>query len=191
MKRICHHGWNTAFLIFTFVSIVITSVGCASSGVQFQPVDTTPIIRESKATATPLPTLTWTPEPTETALPTPGPTQTPVPTATRHRASPTPRPTATTPVRYPAPALLEPVPEASLVEQARFAWQWDGPRLPEGLAFDLRIWSEREKKAGVEPRGAVEVTRDTEVTVNLAYVPAIAQYGEGLYYWTVVVVLPQ
>lgn len=56
-------------------------------------------------------------------------------------------------------------------------------------AFDLRIWSEREEKAGVEPRGAVELTKKTAVDVTLEFVPAVRDYGEGLYYWTVVVVL--
>lgn len=56
-------------------------------------------------------------------------------------------------------------------------------------AFDLRIWSEREEKAGVEPRGAVELTVGTKVDVTLEFVPAVRDYGEGLYYWTVVVVL--
>jgi hypothetical protein len=74
------------------------------------------------------------------------------------------------------------------VEKAQFEWQWDGPRLPEDLFFDLRIWSDREDKAGVEPRGAVEITKDTAVDVTLEFVPAIRDGGEVLYYWTVVVV---
>jgi hypothetical protein len=59
--------------------------------------------------------------------------------------------------------------------------------LPPGYAFDLRIWSEREEKAGVEPRGAVETTRQTAVDVTLQFVPAM-EFCEGIYYWTVVVV---
>jgi hypothetical protein len=89
----------------------------------------------------------------------------------------------------PAPTLLLPAPEASIVGQSRFEWQWAGPPLGPHQAFDLRIWSEREEKAGVEPRGAVELTQETAVDVTLEFVPAVRDYGEGLYYWTVVVVL--
>lgn len=60
--------------------------------------------------------------------------------------------------------------------------------MPEDLFFDLRIWSDREDKAGAEPRGAVEITKDTAVDVTLEFVPAIRDGGEVLYYWTVVVV---
>jgi hypothetical protein len=87
----------------------------------------------------------------------------------------------------PAPTLLVPVPEASLIGSGRFEWQWEGPPLTEDLFFDLRIWAEREDKAGAEPRGAVELTRETGVDVTLRFVPAM-EFGEGLYYWTVVVV---
>jgi hypothetical protein len=73
------------------------------------------------------------------------------------------------------------------VGQGHFEWQWDGPPLGKDLFFDLRIWAEREEKEGVEPRGAVELTKATEADVTLKFVPAM-QFGEGLYYWTVVVV---
>jgi hypothetical protein len=74
-----------------------------------------------------------------------------------------------------------------LVGWGHFEWQWDGPPLDAGHAFDLRIWSEREEKSGVEPRGAVELTAGTSADVTLAFVPAM-EFGEGLYYWSVVVV---
>jgi hypothetical protein len=83
--------------------------------------------------------------------------------------------------------LLLPIPEASLVGEGHFEWQWEGPPLAKDLFFDLRIWAEREEKAGVEPRGAVELTKKTEADVTLRFVPAM-EFGEGLYYWTVVVV---
>ena len=88
---------------------------------------------------------------------------------------------------FAAPQLLLPIPGDTLVDRARFQCQWDGPPLPAGYAFDLRIWSEREEKAGAVPRGAVEPTRKTEADVTLEYVPAM-EFGEGNYYWTVVVV---
>jgi hypothetical protein len=83
--------------------------------------------------------------------------------------------------------LVRPIPEDTLVDRARFEWEWGGQPLPEGYAFDLRIWSEREEKAGVEPRGAVQTTRKTYSDVTLEFVPAM-EFGEGLYYWSVVVV---
>lgn len=142
-------------------------------------------------TSTPMPTATHTPTPTETqgptATPMPTPTHTPLPPTARPPATATPRPTATHPTVYPAPTLLLPIPEATLIGMGHFAWQWDGPPLGDGLFFDLRIWSEREEQAGVVPRGAVELTKGTEVDVTLKFVPA-TEFGEGLYYWTVVVV---
>lgn len=70
----------------------------------------------------------------------------------------------------------------------RFSWQWNGPTLGENHAFDLRIWSEQEEQNGDLRRGAVAPTQDLEVDVDLAYVPAVMDYGPGDYYWTVVVV---
>ncbi len=157
----------------------------------------------STATATLTPTATRTPTRVPTAVPTgtPAPTHSPTPTTPptltatptplpptrRPAATATPKPTATPLLRYPAPTLLLPVPEATLIEQGHFTWQWEGPPLGEDLFFDLRIWSEREEKAGSEPRGAVELTKGTAVDVLLEFVPAM-EFGEGLYYWTVVVV---
>ena len=56
------------------------------------------------------------------------------------------------------------------------------------MFFDLRIWSEREEQLGREPRGAVELTRNTEVDVHLEIVDAIREAGGGRFYWTVFVV---
>ena len=56
------------------------------------------------------------------------------------------------------------------------------------MFFDLRISSEQEEQLGREPRGAVELTRDTEVHVHLEIVDAIRGAGGGRFYWTVFVV---
>jgi hypothetical protein len=88
----------------------------------------------------------------------------------------------------PAPILLEPIAEATLIGTGHFAWQWDGPPLTADQFFDLRIWSDREDKAGVEPRGAVELTKGTQADLLMAFVPAVRDYGDGQYYWSVVVV---
>lgn len=143
-------------------------------------------------TPTRTPTYTPTPTPTKTASPTAtsttAPTSTPVPPTPKPRATKPPKPTKTPVVIWPAPALVAPAPEASLILKERFEWQWDGPPLADDLFFDLRMWSEREDKAGVEPRGAVELTKETAVDITLEFVPAIRDGGEVLYYWTVVVV---
>lgn len=114
-------------------------------------------------------------------------TSTQAPPTAKPQATSTRKPTATAGLHFPAPTLLQPIPEETLIGHGHFAWQWDGPALDEDHAFDLRIWAEREEKSGVEPRGAVELTRATEVDVTLRFVPAM-EFGEGLYYWTVVVV---
>ncbi len=166
----------------------------ATSAPTLPPTPTLPATVTSAPTVPPTATPTSTPSPTEvptrTPVPTPTPTATEPPTLTptsRPAATATPRPTATPPLRYPPPTLLLPLAEATLAEAGHFAWQWDGPPLGEDLFFDLRIWSEREDKAGWEPRGAVELTKGTEVDVLLEFAPAM-EFGEGLYYWTVVVV---
>lgn len=144
----------------------------------------TPTLTPSRApTNTPVPTAT----PTLTPTASPQPTNTSAPATVRPAQTSTPRPTQTPRTVYPAPTLVVPIPEASLVEQGHFEWQWDGPPLGNDLFFDLRIWAEREEKAGVEPRGAVELTKKTEADVTFKFVPAM-EFGEGLYYWTVVVV---
>jgi len=83
---------------------------------------------------------------------------------------------------------MEPANGARLEARQRFTWQWNGPALGESLAFDLRIWSDQEEQSGQPRRGAVAPTQDLEVEVEMRYVPAIADYGPGDYYWTVVVV---
>jgi hypothetical protein len=73
--------------------------------------------------------------------------------------------------------------------EQRFVWEWDHQPLPDDYYYDLRIWSEKEKD--LDPgarRGAVTPTKKLEAKVDLARVPAIAEYGEGIYYWSVVVV---
>jgi hypothetical protein len=152
----------------------------------------TPKSTQVPPTATRTPTSTPTPTPTKTASPTAtattAPTSTPVSPTPKPRATKPPKPTKTPLVTWPAPTLVKPIPEDSLILKARFEWQWDGPRLADDLFFDLRIWSEREDKAGAEPRGAVELTKETAVDITLEFVPAIRDGGEVLYYWTVVVV---
>jgi hypothetical protein len=134
---------------------------------------------------TDVPTLAPTDVPTETPTYTPPPavaTDTSTPPASLN--SPTPTPTVT----YPAPTLVEPADGAELSGIQRFTWQWSGPPLAGDLAFDLRIWSQREEQNGWPRRGAITPTRDTHAGVNLPYAPAIADYGSGDYYWSVVVV---
>ena len=131
------------------------------------------------------PTLAATEVPTETPTATPPPavaTDTSTPSASPK--SPTPTPAAT----YPAPTSLAPADGEELSGTRRFMWQWSGPPLAQGLAFDLRIWSQQEEQNGWPRRGAAAPTRDTYADVNLPYVPAIAEYGSGDYYWAVVVV---
>lgn len=115
--------------------------------------------------------------------------RTPTPAQTR---PPTPAPTPTappaSPTAYPAPTLLEPEDGITPLRRVVFRWQWTGPPLPELYAFDLRIWSDREQRAGATKRGAVAATKETWVEVDLPYVPAIRDFGAGDYYWTVVVV---
>lgn len=98
---------------------------------------------------------------------------------------------------YPAPTLLMPEAGANLEPQAganlssrfRFTWRYDGPPLEKDYAFDLRIWLEQDKDRPKEQRqGAIKPTQQTEIEVDLDNVPAIRQYGRGVYYWGVVVV---
>ncbi len=166
----------------------------------------------SKATATPtapavLPTTTVTPSPeatltsTETPSPSPtetatGPTATLVPTSTdtaQPETSDTPAvtiatepPTSTAELVYLAPILSAPPAGARLSGKATFAWQWDQEQLPAGFAFDLRIWSSGEERSSA--KGAEKPTDQTDIEIDLQYVPVIEDYGFGDYYWTVVVV---
>lgn len=122
------------------------------------------------------------------------PTQAAAPTAVRtRRASPAaipagPRPS---PTPYPAPIPLEPADGVTASGRLAFRWQWAGPPLKDKQAFDLRIWSEQEQQRGSARRGAVALTKETRVEVDLAYVPAIRDFGPGIYYWSVVLVESQ
>jgi hypothetical protein len=89
-----------------------------------------------------------------------------------------------------APVLLDPGPDAALDGQVRFAWQWDGDPLPQGLAFDLLIWSEAEDREhqGAGALGVIDPAPVLETGVDLDYVQSIMQHGGGPYYWTVIVV---
>jgi serine/threonine protein phosphatase PrpC len=130
-------------------------------------------------------TLIPTPAPVTQTSTSPPPTRSPSAPPT---ASPTPKPSPQP--GHPAPALLAPEQNASLQAASHFTWQYDGPSLGADQAFDLRIWSE-EHESGIAPeqrRGAVTPTGETEAEIDLENVPAIRQYGPGLYYWTVVVV---
>jgi hypothetical protein len=67
-----------------------------------------------------------------------------------------------------------------------FAWQGETGQLPEDYAFDLRIWSPSEDRSNA--RGAADPTRQTTLDVDLQFVPAIQDFGVGVYSWAVVVV---
>jgi hypothetical protein len=91
---------------------------------------------------------------------------------------------------FPAPVLLVPELDAQLEGEVHFEWQWDGEPLPEGLAFDLLIWSdaEHEDHEGAGAYGVVETDPSQERDVDLDYVQTIIEHGGGTYFWTVVVV---
>jgi hypothetical protein len=91
------------------------------------------------------------------------------------------------PTLYPPPTLLLPVSDATVFDRFCFSWQGDGRLLPQNLAFDLRIWS-AEHEERLNARGVDKPTRETQLCVDLPFVPAIRAYGEGDYYWTVLVV---
>jgi hypothetical protein len=97
---------------------------------------------------------------------------------------------ATTGHPFHAPILLSPEPDAQLHSEVEFQWQWDGQSLPEGLAFDLLIWSEaeHEEHQGTEAYGVIETDQSLERDVDLDYVQTIIDHGGGTYYWTVIVV---
>ena len=133
---------------------------------------------------------------TVTLAPTQTPTYTPsaAPSPTRQKATTTPSPTGpaatATTRRYPAPQLANPGDGASLSGKANFSWSSDGPPLAADQHFDLRIWSDKEKNLAEEQRrGVIAPTKGTQASqVNLADAPAIQEYGNGTYYWSVVVV---
>jgi len=89
-----------------------------------------------------------------------------------------------------APNLLIPEPEAQLQGEVHFEWVWKGPPLPDGLAFDLLIWSEAEDQEheGRGAHGVVETDRSLARDVDLDYVETILEHGGGIYFWTVMVV---
>lgn len=130
-------------------------------------------------------------QPTETLAPTQAPnvaTPTQAPQATVAAVGPTTPAVAAQPTPLPAPTLLEPTADQELRNKPRFTWQWAHEPLTGNHFFDLRIWSQQEEEAGTTGRGAIQPTKSTEAEVDLALVPAIQDYGLGIYYWTVVVV---
>jgi hypothetical protein len=89
-----------------------------------------------------------------------------------------------------APILLNPEPDAQLQGEVHFQWQWDGEPLPEGLAFDLLIWSDAEDQEhqGTAAYGVAETDPSLERDVDLDFVQTIIEHGGGAYHWAVVVV---
>jgi hypothetical protein len=98
-------------------------------------------------------------------------------------------PTPTVPL-FQAPSLLSPEPDAQLQSVVHFEWHWEGQSLPEGLSFDLLIWSEAEEQEhqGTGAYGVIETDLSMERDVDLDFVQTIMDHGEGTYYWTVIVV---
>jgi hypothetical protein len=91
---------------------------------------------------------------------------------------------------FQAPILLNPEPDAQLQGAVHFQWQWDGEPLPEGLAFDLLIWSDAEDQEhqGTGAYGVVEPDPTLERDVDLDFVQTIIEHGGGTYFWAVIVV---
>jgi hypothetical protein len=91
---------------------------------------------------------------------------------------------------FQAPHLLSPEPDAQLQGEVHFEWLWEGEPLPEGLAFDLLIWSEVEDREheGRGAYGVVETDRSLARDVDLDYVETIIEHGGGTYFWAVMVV---
>jgi hypothetical protein len=154
------------------------------------------------STFTPMP-ATATLRPSSTPMPpkvTSGPTITPLPPA----ATPVPSVALVTTVPvtaglassaatghpFQAPILLNPEPEAQLQGEVHFQWQWDGEPLPDGLSFDLLIWSdaEHEEHQGTGAYGVIETGPSLERDVDLDYVQTIIEHGGGTYFWAVIVV---
>ncbi len=118
--------------------------------------------------------------PTATSTPQPSPTRPVIPPTATEPPTPTAIPTTSPPV------LLEPVSGEEVAGRVTFTWQWVSGQLPEGYAFDLRIWSPAEGRQTA--RGADEPTRQSLLDVELQFVPAIRDFGAGAYNWAVVVV---
>jgi hypothetical protein len=136
----------------------------------------------------------------------PRPAARPSPTSTPMSLSPTPVPSApltatveitaqvvpsaTTEHPLQAPVLLSPEPDAQLQGEVHFQWQKDGQPLPDGLAFDLLVWSEAEHQEhqGTGALGIAETDPSLERDVDLDYVQTIMDHGGGTYFWTVIVV---
>ena len=143
------------------------------------------------ATDTPQPTTlppTATLPPTETSTPKPTNTLVPLPTRRPTKSRPTATKFVASPMPAPAPRLVAPDDGITAPDRMVFEWAWDGPELQENQAFDLRIWSVQEEERGSPRRGVVAPTQNTWVEVSLPSVPAIADFGPGDYFWTVVVV---
>jgi hypothetical protein len=130
------------------------------------------------------------PDPTITPMP-PAPTIAPSATITATiEITAAVVPSTTTDHPFQPPVLLSPEPEAQLQGEIHFQWQRDGEPLPDGLAFDLLIWSEAEHQEhqGTGALGVIETDPSLERDVDLDYVQTIMDHGEGIYYWTVIVV---
>ncbi|MGD9146792.1 MAG: hypothetical protein PVI80_14600 [Anaerolineae bacterium] len=156
-------------------SIRSTSISLLSA----TPDPYTPIPSSATPTSRSAPTRTRRPTATATRTLVPTVTRKPTPAATESNVTPTP---------LPAPDLVDPHDGATPTHRTVFRWFWSGPPLEDNQAFDLRIWSAEEEKAGDPRRGAVIPTQDLYAEVDLQFVPAIQDYGPGDYYWTVVVV---
>jgi hypothetical protein len=97
---------------------------------------------------------------------------------------------ATTGQLFQVPILLSPEPDAQLQGEVHFQWQWDREPLPQGLAFDLLIWSdaEHQKHQGSGAFGVTETDPSLERDVDLDFVQTIIEHGGGTYFWAVTVV---
>ena len=139
----------------------------------------------AEATTVP-PTVTL--PPTETATPKPTNTLVPLPTRRPTKVRPTATKPVASPAPVPAPRLVAPGDGITASDRMVFEWAWDGPALQENHAFDLRVWSAQEEEKGSTRRGVVAPTQETRVEVSLPSVPAVADFGPGDYFWTVVIV---
>jgi hypothetical protein len=92
-------------------------------------------------------------------------------------------------LEFGAPKVQEPADGAELQGKQRFVWRWSHPALTGDYYFDLRIWHEDDNGEPEESRlGAITLTKVLEAEVTLAGAPAIGKKGDGVYYWSVVVV---
>lgn len=157
--------------------------GTATAGLDSTPTEAA--VLDPTSTLSPLATE-GVPEPTATLAPVP--TETPQHTPTARAISPTAAatPTLTAVPTVPPATLLQPGDGEALAGRVAFTWQWEAGQLPEDYAFDLRIWSPVEGRSSA--RGADEPSRQSTLDVDLQFVPAIQDFGPGLYNWGVVVV---